>query len=75
MNAAEDVPWLVRAYGRACDGGFALVLRPAEEYRVLVPMRKRDSAQFWPAPPAPTEPSDAPGCRRARSTRPMVWRW
>ena len=30
VNAAEDVPRLVRAYGRACQGEFAMVLRPAE---------------------------------------------
>ena len=28
VNAAEDVPRVIRAYGRACGGEFALVLRP-----------------------------------------------
>ncbi len=60
VNAAEDVPRLARAYGRACDGEFALVLRPAEERGVLVLMRKQDGARFWRAPSAPNETSDAP---------------
>ena len=60
VNAAEDVPRLARAYGRACDGEFALVLRPAEERGLLVLMRKQDGARFWRAPSAPTETSDAP---------------
>jgi hypothetical protein len=46
VNAAEDVPRLVRAYGRACDGEFALVLRPAEARGVLVLVTKTE-ARFW----------------------------
>ncbi len=46
VNAAEDVPRLVRAYGRACQGEFAMVLRPAEERGVLVLVRK-EGATFW----------------------------
>ncbi len=61
VNAAEDVPRLVRAYGRACDGEFALVLRPTEERGVLVLVRKKDGASFWRAPSSPVETSDAPG--------------
>jgi hypothetical protein len=60
VNAAEDVPRLARAYGRACDGEFAMVLRPAEERGVLVLMRKQDGARLWRAPSAPTDTSDAP---------------
>lgn len=41
VNAAEDVPRLVRAYGRACDREFALVLRPTEERGVLGLVRKK----------------------------------
>jgi hypothetical protein len=54
VNAAEDVPRLVRAYGRACQGEFALVLRPPEQRGVLVLVRK-DGAMFWRsgASPAP----------------------
>ncbi len=67
VNAAEDVPRLVRAYGRACDGEFALVLRPPEERGVLVLVTKKDGARFWrsgdgdaPAAPAATiEAKDA----------------
>ena len=40
VNAAEDVPRLVRAYGRACMGEFALVLRPREQRGLLVLMTK-----------------------------------
>lgn len=61
VNAAEDVPRLVRAYGRACDGEFALVLRPTEERGVLVLVRKKEGALFWRAPSSPVETSDAPG--------------
>lgn len=47
VNAAEDVPRLVRAYGRACDGEFALVLRPTEGRGVLVLVRKKEGARVW----------------------------
>ena len=60
VGGAEQVPRLLAAYGRSCDGEFALVLRPAEERGVLVLMRKQDGARFWRAPSAPTETSDAP---------------
>src|SRR5690606_33903362 len=60
VNAAEDVPRLVRAYGRCCDGEFALVLRPTEERGVLVHVRKKEGAHFWRAPSSPVETSDAP---------------
>ena len=46
VNAAEDVPRLVRAYGRACQGEFAMVLRPPEERGVLVLVTK-EGAGFW----------------------------
>ena len=63
VNAAEDVPRLVRAYGRACDGEFALVLRPTEGRGVLVLVRKKEGARVWrsgevkggDAPSAPAE--------------------
>ncbi len=47
VNAAEDVPRLVRAYGRACDGEFALVLRPTEGRGVLALVRKKEGARVW----------------------------
>ena len=47
VNAAEDVPGLIRAYGRACNGEFALVLRPPETRGVLVLVRKKEGALFW----------------------------
>lgn len=52
VNAAEDVPRLVRAYGRACQGEFALVLRPPEQRGVLVLVRK-EGATFWRSGEAP----------------------
>ncbi len=46
VNAAEDVPRVIRAYGRACFGEFALVLRPTEHRGVLVLVSK-DGAFSW----------------------------
>ena len=46
VNAAEDVPRLIRAYGRACGGEFALVLRPTESAGILVHLSK-DAAAEW----------------------------
>jgi hypothetical protein len=46
VNAAEDVPRLVRAYGRACAGEFALVMRPREGRSVLVLVTKA-GARMW----------------------------
>lgn len=46
VNAAEEAPRLARACGRACDRGFALVLRPVQERGVLVLMCKRASERF-----------------------------
>ena len=52
VNAAEDVPRLIRAYGRACGGEFALVLRPREDRGLLVlvkqpPKRAKQPAEAW----------------------------
>ena len=46
VNAAEDVPRLVRAYGKACQGEFALVLRPPDQRGLLVLVRK-EGAAYW----------------------------
>lgn len=46
VNAAEDVPRLVRAYGRACQGEFALVMRPREQRSLLV-LVTREGARVW----------------------------
>jgi hypothetical protein len=48
VNAAEDVPRIVRAYGRACFGEFALVLRPTDSRGVLVRVT-REGAWVWRA--------------------------
>ena len=50
VNAAEDIPRLMRAYGRCCDGECALVLRPTEGTGVLVHILKDGSARFWKTP-------------------------
>ncbi len=63
VNAAEDVPRMVRAYGRACMGEFALVLRPREQRGVLVLMTKKEGARAWQAGDA-----DAPGVPTATLT-------
>ena len=47
VGADEDVPRLVRAYGRACQGEFGLVLRPPEQQGVLVLVTKSDGAFTW----------------------------
>jgi hypothetical protein len=66
VNAAEDVPRLIRAYGRACFGEFALVLRPSERRGVMVRLTK-EGAWSWRAgegdapvlPAAGLEPKEA----------------
>jgi hypothetical protein len=60
VNAAEDVPRLLRAYGRACGGEFALVLRPPEARGALVLVTK-EGARSWRAAGG----SDAPGTPEA----------
>ncbi|MCK6527655.1 hypothetical protein L6R50_08860 [Myxococcota bacterium] len=64
----EDVPRIIRAYGRACGGEFALVLRPGNARGVLVHIPKGGaSATFWQgegtdapeAPISPVSPADA----------------
>lgn len=55
VNAAEDVPRLIRAYGKACNGEFGLVLRPPEHRGALVLIRK-DGATMWKS-----GEGDAPG--------------
>lgn len=63
INAAEDVPRLIRAYGRACDGEFALVLRPPQARGTLVliqPVQKGGQSWKWSTEEgfAPTRPSE-----------------
>jgi hypothetical protein len=59
VNAAEDVPRLIRAYGKACNGEFGLVLRPPEHRGVLVLIRK-DGALMWKS-------GEADGRQRAKA--------
>src|SRR5207237_1108655 len=44
----EDRPRLLRAYGKACGGEFAFVMRPSEGRAVLVHVTKA-GAKFWKA--------------------------
>jgi hypothetical protein len=41
VGTIEDRPRLIRAYGRACQGEFALVMRPRERKAVLVHLTKQ----------------------------------
>jgi hypothetical protein len=60
VNAAEDVPRLVRAYGRACQGEFALVLRPPDQSGLLALVTK-EGATFWrPSTSGGTDAPDTP---------------
>lgn len=45
MGAGETLPRLVTAYGRACEGEFALVMRPTEQTAVLVLVTKKQRDQ------------------------------
>jgi len=56
VNAAEDVPRVVRAYGRTAYGEVAMVLRPPEGRGVMVLVTKKDGAFSWRA----SDDSDAP---------------
>ena len=47
VGPIEDQPRLIRAYGRACDGEFALVMRPHEGRAVLVLITKKVGAFIW----------------------------
>ncbi|MCB9686024.1 MAG: hypothetical protein H6738_24500 [Alphaproteobacteria bacterium] len=47
VGPIEDHPRLIRAYGRACEGEFALVMRPNEARAVLVLITKSDGAFMW----------------------------
>ena len=65
VGADEDIPRLVRAYGRACQGEFGLVLRPPEQRGVLVLVTKKDGAFTWESddehdsPPKPSTEASA----------------
>ena len=57
VGPIEDQPRLIRAYGKACEGEFALVMRPSEARCVLVLVTKKDGAFMWRSS---GEGSDAP---------------
>lgn len=60
VNAAEDVPRLIRAYGKACQGEFALVLRPPDRRGLLVLVGKEGAAYWRSGDPPDVERPDAP---------------
>ena len=66
VNAVEDIPRLIRAYGKCCDGECALVLRPTEGTGVLVHVLKDGTARFWKTPQG--EADDAPRVPQAQIT-------
>jgi hypothetical protein len=47
MGADEDVPRLLLAYGRACGGEMAFVMRPREDSAVLVHQITKQPARIW----------------------------
>ncbi len=47
VGADEDVPRLLLAYGRACGGEMAFVMRPREDRGVLVHQVKKQRARIW----------------------------
>jgi hypothetical protein len=47
VGADEDVPRLLLAYGRACGGEMAFVMRPREDRAVLVHQLKKQPARIW----------------------------
>ena len=49
VNAAEDVPRLIRAYGKAGGAEFSLVLRPHDASGVLVRADKQGGVHVWQA--------------------------
>lgn len=64
VGGAEQVPRLLAAYGKSCDGEFALVLRPRESRGLLV-LITQSRAAVWEADKA----GDAP--RRPEEALPM----
>ena len=47
VGPIEDQPRVIRAYGRACAGEFALVMRPGEARCALVLVTKKEGAFLW----------------------------
>jgi hypothetical protein len=69
IGPIEDQPRLIRAYGRACHGEFALVMRPGEARGVLVLITPKDGAFVWKTGDHP-----APNSTRATVLRDGVTR-
>ncbi len=59
VGADEDVPRLLLAYGRACGGEMAFVMRPREDRGVLVHQLKKQPARIWRTASGHA-PADAP---------------
>ena len=71
VNAAEDVPRVIRAYGRACGGEFALVLRPTESRGVLVHLGK-DGAHAWRSADG-RDAASLPECQGSQLRARLAW--
>lgn len=74
VGADEDVPRLLLAYGRACGGEMAFVMRPREDRGVLVHQVKKQPARIWrtamgQAPAYAPEEEIEPGTAVAEVTR------
>ena len=61
LNAAEDIPRLIRAYGKCCNGECALVLRPHDHQGILVHHEKGGGVFGWhgQANDAPQKPAES----------------
>ncbi|MCK6527709.1 hypothetical protein L6R50_09145 [Myxococcota bacterium] len=78
LGANDDWPRMVRAYGRACGGEFALVMRPREGRAILVHIAK-EGARVWTAnggsdcplaPATETTPAEAVAAAKAEQRDP-----
>ncbi len=74
LGADEDVPRLLLAYGRACGGEVAFVMRPRDNTALLVHQVKKQPAKVWRtdqglAPSHPPEEDADPGAAVAEVKR------
>jgi hypothetical protein len=84
IGPGETLPRMVTAYGRACEGEFALVIRPTEQRALLVLVGKKkrgetQTAALWQTdassdcprrPETPTSPAEAVAAIKAIKSKP-----
>jgi hypothetical protein len=75
VNAADEVPRLVRAYVRACNGEFSLVLRPPGSAGFSCSCGRRRGRCSGGRRRRRSRPATRRECRLARSPQPTPWRW